>query len=112
MKLAAGWLSAMAQGHGMSVLVRAYLATGEINYLHNAELALNSFAVNASAGGVRNYVFDMYPWYEEYPTRDGGTFVLNGFLYALIGLYDLMVTAKLANVPTNATALFEQVVTN
>lgn len=40
-----------------------------------------------SAGGVRNELFGR-AWYEEYPTTPG-SFVLNGFMYALIGLYDL-----------------------
>jgi len=27
-------------------------------------------------------------WYEEYPTPNNGSYVLNGFIYTLIGLYD------------------------
>lgn len=33
-----------------------------------------------------------YDWYEEYPTTPS-SFVLNGFIYALLGLYDLKETA-------------------
>ena len=31
---------------------------------------------------------ERYVWYEEYPFEEG-LFVLNGFMYSLIGLYDL-----------------------
>jgi heparosan-N-sulfate-glucuronate 5-epimerase len=43
----------------------------------------------ASEGGVLNRLFG-FDWFEEYPIASdgGGTFVLNGFLYALIGLHD------------------------
>lgn len=44
----------------------------------------------ASEGGVLNKIFDNI-WYEEYPTVPG-TYVLNGFMYALIGLYDFSQT--------------------
>lgn len=49
-------------------------------------------------GGVRNELFG-HTWFEEYPTVPG-TFVLNGFLYALIGLYDF---SKLSNMYSNDT---------
>lgn len=41
----------------------------------------------AAKGGVLNKLFG-YSWFEEYPTSPG-TFVLNGFMYSLIGLFDL-----------------------
>lgn len=61
-----------------------------------------------NSAGVVNRLFDKIVWYEEYPTTPG-LFVLNGFIYSLIGLYDLYETAQLAHVPTNATMLFTQV---
>lgn len=36
---------------------------------------------------MRNLLFGR-AWFEEYPTTPG-SFVLNGFLYSLLGLYDL-----------------------
>ncbi|KAK6743762.1 hypothetical protein RB195_010825 [Necator americanus] len=85
--LPAGWHSAMAQGHGLSLLTRAYASTQNITYLTAANKALDLFEMEASEGGVRNSLFG-YVWYEEYPTSPG-SFVLNGFMYSLIGLYDL-----------------------
>lgn len=43
MKLNPGWCSAMAQGHGISVLVRAAQITGETRFWDAAELALKPF---------------------------------------------------------------------
>uniref|UniRef100_A0A8R1DN43 Heparosan-N-sulfate-glucuronate 5-epimerase n=1 Tax=Caenorhabditis japonica TaxID=281687 RepID=A0A8R1DN43_CAEJA len=82
-----GWHSAMAQGHGISVLTRAYHQFSDKKYLDSAISALEIFKKNASEGGVRASFFGTI-WYEEYPTTPG-SFVLNGFLYSLIGLYDL-----------------------
>ncbi|ETN77447.1 D-glucuronyl C5-epimerase [Necator americanus] len=50
-------------------------------------IELGEILQEASEGGVRNSLFG-YVWYEEYPTSPG-SFVLNGFMYSLIGLYDL-----------------------
>lgn len=85
--LAPGWHSAMAQGHGISVLTRAYKHFNDVKYLLSATKALELFKTNSSEGGVRAEFFGNV-WYEEYPTTPG-SFVLNGFLYSLIGLYDL-----------------------
>jgi len=85
--LAPGWYSAMAQGQAMSVLTRAYLLTGDQKYLDAAKRATALFDVPSTDGGVLASLFNL-PWYEEYPTVPG-TFVLNGFIYALFGLYDL-----------------------
>ena len=46
----------------------------------------------SSKGGVRAVFADRYPWYEEYPTTPP-TFVLNGFMFSLLGLYDTAVAA-------------------
>lgn len=85
--LAPGWHSAMAQGHGISVLTRAHKHFNDKKYLSAAINALELFKTNSSEGGVRAEFFGNV-WYEEYPTTPG-SFVLNGFLYSLIGLYDL-----------------------
>jgi len=83
-----GWCSAMAQGHGLSVLVRAAQITGETRFWDAAKLALKPFTQDAKDGGVRNKFMNQYTWYEEYPFSDG-LYVLNGFMYSMIGLYDL-----------------------
>lgn len=88
LELEAGWYSAMAQGQAMSLLVRAAHHSGDSRYLKAAVRATTLFSVNATRGGVRTYFPGGLVWYEEYPT-DPSLFVLNGFIYSLLGLYDL-----------------------
>lgn len=85
-----GWYSAMGQGHGMSLLARAYHHSGgDKKYLLTALKSLRPFQKSSKTGGVLAMYLDRIPWYEEYPTNPP-TLVLNGFIYSLIGLYDLM----------------------
>lgn len=88
LRLEEGWHSAMSQGHALSVLTRAYLESERLEYLESACEALKLFEMTSESGqGVSNKVFGNV-WYEEYPTVPG-VFVLNGFMYSLIGLYDM-----------------------
>ncbi|GAV05488.1 hypothetical protein RvY_15613 [Ramazzottius varieornatus] len=87
-ELAPGWYSAMAQGQAMSTLTRAYKRTGQMKYLEAAVRALDLFKKPSSEGGITAVFMDKYEWYEEYPTTPS-SFVLNGFIYALLGLYDV-----------------------
>ncbi|KAJ8679544.1 hypothetical protein QAD02_015331 [Eretmocerus hayati] len=87
-KLEPGWYSAMGQGHAISVLSRAYYRSGDEQYLQAAVRGLRPFRLTSSNGGVAAYFMDKYVWYEEYPTTPS-SFILNGFIYSLIGLYDL-----------------------
>ena len=81
------WVSAMAQGLGLSVFSRAYALTGNTTYLDTAETAMRSFDIEMNSGGVR-YTDSDGVWFEEY--ADEGALsgkVLNGFIFALLGLY-------------------------
>lgn len=90
----APWKSALAQGRALSFLRRLK----EANLVNGVELAVqarligNSFLVPYEAGGI--YVTaGSCPgrWYLEYPCDAAASrkdFVLDGFLYALIGLDD------------------------
>lgn len=83
-------LTTFLSGHGLSLLVRAYNYTGDSGYLQCARNALQAYNLSVSQNGVRSLFLNQpsLPWYEEYPTEPGN-FVLNGFIYALFGLYDL-----------------------
>ncbi|KAF7284257.1 hypothetical protein GWI33_022254 [Rhynchophorus ferrugineus] len=84
-----GWLSAMGQGQAISVLARAYSHSGgDQRYLHAAVNGLKPFRISSSEGGVLAIFLNKYNWYEEYPTKPP-SFVLNGFIFSLLGLYDL-----------------------
>jgi len=89
----APWISAMAQGEAISVLVRANLLTNEPLYLKIAEMALTPFSLNVQEGGFVNR-FEGFPIYEEYPSPHKTVGVLNGFIFSLFGLYDLAIHSK------------------
>lgn len=84
-----GWYGGMTQGLGMSFLTRMYNATGNESYMDAALSSTQTLNINVSDGGVLRH-YHNYSWYEEYPTPDAGSFVLNGYLYTLVGLYDLI----------------------
>jgi len=87
--LKAPWPSAMSQGEGISVLMRAYQLTENKKYIEIAKLALNSFKVPIEMGGVLYKDKEGYVWYEEYPPLEKEPpHVLNGFIFALFGLCD------------------------
>lgn len=83
----------MGQGQALSVLSRAYHHSGgDLRYLTAALRGLKPFKVPSSKGGVKATFLNEYNWYEEYPTKPP-SFVLNGFIYSLLGLYDLIAIA-------------------
>ncbi|GAB1602182.1 D-glucuronyl C5-epimerase-like [Argonauta hians] len=88
LELEPGWYSAMAQGQAMSLLVRAYIRTKNPVYLTAAINGLKLYQVSSADGGVMAKYAGVYTWYEEYPTQPS-SFVLNGFIYSLLGLYDV-----------------------
>ena len=85
--LRAPWISAMSQGLAISALVRAYRLTGDAGLLPMCERSIRAFERAVEDGGVRtregNHVL-----YEEYPGYPLPR-VLDGFLFSLLGLYDL-----------------------
>lgn len=87
-----GWYSAMAQGQAMSLLTRAYYFTKNKTYLEAALRATSLYRIASENGGVRATFMGKYHWYEEYPTVPS-LYVLNGFIYSLIGLHDLTLAA-------------------
>ncbi|XP_023036853.1 D-glucuronyl C5-epimerase isoform X2 [Drosophila willistoni] len=106
-ELKPGWISAMGQGHAISVLARAYWHSGgDERYLEAAVAALQPYKILSRDGGVLAQFMDKYYWYEEYPTSPP-SFVLNGFVYSLLGLYDLNNTAP-SRVACEASKLFTQ----
>jgi heparosan-N-sulfate-glucuronate 5-epimerase len=81
------WLSAMAQGQAISVLIRAYNHTSLSSFLRLAQLATDPLHKYQDSGGVRSKL-NGGDFLEEYPHAKR-IHTLNGFLYALIGLIDL-----------------------
>jgi hypothetical protein len=85
------WVSALAQGHGISALLRAYGLTRNKEYLVITKNALKAFEIPMENGGVLSIDSDDGDWwYEEYASefaKPSGVF--NGFVIALLGAYDL-----------------------
>lgn len=81
------WISAMAQGQGISLVLRAYQATKNSKYLDAACRAYQSLNSEVITGGVstRDHLGNL--WLEEYPT-DPPSHVLNGFIFAIWGVLD------------------------
>jgi heparosan-N-sulfate-glucuronate 5-epimerase len=85
-ELQAPWPSAMAQGQGLSVLVRAHAMTGLPIYLERAHAAYAGLLLPVDEGGVTRYD-DGMPFFEEAPTVRPSR-ILNGFIFALWGAMD------------------------
>lgn len=81
------WVSGMAQGEGISILVRAYDISKNKQYLDRAFDAVEILLLPCSEGGVLSYL-DGGMFFEEYPDGSSNR-VLNGFMYTLIGLLEL-----------------------
>jgi heparosan-N-sulfate-glucuronate 5-epimerase len=84
------WYSALAQGQGISLLVRAYRETRSANYLEVATRAFQSFLASTDEGGVSFTDNHGDLWFEEYIVSPP-THILNGFIWAAWGVYDYFV---------------------
>ena len=91
--LKAPWYSALAQGQGISLLVRAYRETGAAAYLETAERAFTSFLKPTNEGGVTFTDTRGNVWFEEYIVSPP-THILNGFIWAAWGVYDYFLTTQ------------------
>jgi hypothetical protein len=91
--LKAPWYSALAQGQGISVLVRAHKESRDSRYMDAAQRALASFFQPVSQGGVAFTDESGDLWFEEYIVSPP-THILNGFIWASWGLYDYFLATE------------------
>jgi heparosan-N-sulfate-glucuronate 5-epimerase len=103
--LRAPWYSALAQGQGISVLVRAHSESQDARYLEAARRALACFEVPINDGGVAFTDESGDLWFEEYIVSPP-THILNGFIWAAWGVYDYF----LATQDASANELFSSAV--
>lgn len=101
--LRAPWYSALAQGQGISLLLRAHADTGESKYIDSASFAFKSFLASTNQGGVACTDAEGNLWFEEYLVSPP-THILNGFIWAAWGVYDF----ALATGSAEAKQLFER----
>jgi len=103
--LCAPWYSGLAQGQGISLLLRAQRETGKPEYAEAARKAFVTFQTSVALGGVTFTDEQGSVWFEEYLV-DPPTHILNGFLWAAWGVYDY----ALATGDAQARSLFAQAV--
>ena len=83
----APWISAMAQGQGISLLLRVQQLFPQSNYEPTCARAVRAFYHVMDEGGVARTFPDGSVAFEEYTTAEP-SLVLNGMLFALLGLHD------------------------
>jgi len=89
------WFSGMAQGEGLGVMTRAFILTGDSTYLDYAHRIFKSFLrLRGEAEPWTVFICDRgCYWVEEYPTAEP-SMTLNGFIFAIYGLYDYFQLTK------------------
>jgi len=92
-RLRAPWYSALAQGQGISLLIRAYRQTGEAKYLGAAARAFGPFLKPVCEGGVTFTDREGNLWFEEYIVTPP-THILNGFIWACWGVFDYFLLTR------------------
>ena len=78
--------SAMAQGEGVSLLLRAYKQFGDNRYIEHAKKAVDFMLTPIESGGTARFDGKRIVLY-EYTNSPA---VLNGWVFALFGLYDYL----------------------
>lgn len=91
--LKAPWHSGLAQGQGLSVLVRAFAETGASKFEIASDRVYETLKLPIAEGGVVYSDDDGHDWIEEYLVEPP-THILNGFIWALWGLYDYWLITK------------------
>jgi hypothetical protein len=76
----------MTQGQGASLCIRAYTVTGDGRWLECARRALELMVADIADGGTARRTSEGTVL-EEVPSSQPQT-ILNGFLFAVVGLYD------------------------
>lgn len=87
------WISAMAQGEAVSLLLRVHSFNSDPEYLRIAEKAIQAFRYPIFKGGVCSTFSDGSLSLEEFPSRPA-SHVLNGSIFALLGIYDYFLQTK------------------
>jgi hypothetical protein len=85
--LQAPWYSGLAQGQGISLLLRTHAHAGDKKYGEAAERAFVALTRPISEGGVLFEDEERNLWIEEYLVNPP-THILNGFIWALWGVFD------------------------
>jgi heparosan-N-sulfate-glucuronate 5-epimerase len=101
--LKAPWYSGLAQGQGVSLLLRAHAQSADEKYLTAAQKAFVALTRPIAQGGVLFTDKAGDVWIEEYLV-DPPTHILNGFMWALWGAFDYW----LARADAEAKSIFDR----
>jgi heparosan-N-sulfate-glucuronate 5-epimerase len=101
--LKAPWYSGLAQGQGVSMLLRAHAHGRDVKYQRAADQAFVALTRPIAEGGVLFEDEEKNLWIEEYLV-DPPTHILNGFVWALWGVFDYW----LASANAAARRLFDR----
>ena len=86
--------SSMAQGEGVSVLLRAYKHTSDIKYYETAKKAIDFMLIDIEKGGTTKYLDNKEEIiFQEYVCSNY-LGVLNGWIFSIFGLYDFVIIEK------------------
>ena len=99
------WYSALSQGQGISLLVRAHRETDNPAYLEAAQRAFETFLKTTDEGGITCVDGEGYTWFEE-AIVDPPTHILNGLIWASWGVYDYFLHTR----DEQAQRLFDEAV--
>jgi heparosan-N-sulfate-glucuronate 5-epimerase len=101
--LRAPWYSGLAQGQGVSLLLRVHVHSGDEKYQRAADKAFVALTRPIAEGGVLFEDDAKNLWIEEYLV-DPPTHILNGFMWALWGVFDFW----LARADVFAKSIFDR----
>jgi len=97
--LRAPWYSGLAQGQGVSLLLRAYAESRDEKHRETASRAIIALKTPIMQGGVLFEDEVKNLWIEEYLVHPP-THILNGFIWALWGVFDYWVSCSDASART------------
>jgi hypothetical protein len=99
------WISGLAQGQGISVLVRAFNLTGDERYLRTAQAAFAAFSIPLEKDGLLlDHAGEVF--FEEFPSHPPSR-VLDGFMFSLFGVYDYLLATQDAEAARLYTAALD-----
>ncbi len=87
--------SSMAQGEGISLLVRAYIELNDKKYLENIKKAWNFMIKSYQEGGTTLYDKEEGIIFMEKPCNP---VILNGWIFSIFGVYDYMLISDDKNI--------------
>jgi len=104
-------VSSMDQGLAISVLTRAYLLTSNPAYLKKAREAAGFYSISIKDKGFKCLLQGGGVFYEMFPSSKP-SFILDGHIFSMMGLYDLYIVASDANIKRQFDSALKPVVDN